>query len=83
MDASLGIFARSDKLTSHAKATLYHSTIFNDCPIGAYTFGSCTLEILGVHIQYAHEQHEEGRAIINATPCKTRRCPLWRYEKHL
>jgi hypothetical protein len=76
-------FARSDKLTSHVKATHNYNTVFNQCPVAACTFGPCTLEFLGVHIQHAHYAVEEGRAVFNATPCKTRRCPLWRCGKHV
>ncbi|GAB7328577.1 hypothetical protein MBLNU13_g00526t2 [Cladosporium sp. NU13] len=59
------------------------STVFNNCPIATCTFGPCTLEVLGVHIHHAHEFLEEGRAVLNATTCKTRKCPLWRCGKHL
>jgi len=76
-------FTRSDKLTSHIKSTHNYSTIFNTCPVATCAFGPCTLEALGVHIQHAHETLEEGRAVLNASPCKTRRCPLWRCGKHL
>lgn len=76
-------FARSDKLTSHIKATHRYDTIFNQCPVAECSFGPCTLEVLGVHIKYAHRGLEEGRAILNATPCKARRCPLWRCGKHV
>lgn len=79
-------FARFDKLTSHIKMTHNYSTTFNNCPVAACAFGPCTLEDLGVHIHRAHKAHralEECRAVLNATPCKTRRCPLWRCGKHL
>lgn len=76
-------FTRSDKLTSHIKSTHNYSTIFNTCPVATCAFGPCTLEALGVHIQHAHETLDEGRAVLNATPCKTRKCPLWRCGKHL
>jgi hypothetical protein len=76
-------FARSDKLTSHVKATHNYNTVFTQCPVAACSFGPCTLEVLGVHIQHAHHAVEEGRAVLNATPCKTRRCPLWRCGKHV
>jgi hypothetical protein len=76
-------FARSDKLTSHIKTTHNLDTIFSHCPIKGCTFGPCTLEVLGIHIQRAHQPHEEGgRAILNATSCKTLRCPLWRCGNH-
>jgi uncharacterized C2H2 Zn-finger protein len=76
-------FARADKLTSHIKATHNYNTVFNQCPVVTCTYGPCTLEVLGVHIQHAHYGLEEGRAVFNATPCKTRRCPLWRCGKHI
>ncbi|GAB7328576.1 hypothetical protein MBLNU13_g00526t1 [Cladosporium sp. NU13] len=46
-------------------------SLFNNCPIATCTFGPCTLEVLGVHIHHAHEFLEEGRAVLNATTCKT------------
>lgn len=76
-------FARSDKLTSHIKATHSYSTIFNKCPATECNFGPCTLEVLGVHICRAHQNLDEGRAVLNATPCKTRKCPMWRCGKHV
>jgi hypothetical protein len=75
-------FARSDKLTSHVKATHNYSTIFNRCPVATCSFEPCTLEVLGVHIQHVHHALEEGRAVLNATPCKTRKCPLWQCGKY-
>jgi uncharacterized C2H2 Zn-finger protein len=78
-------FARSDKLTSHTKATHNLNTIFDQCPIQDCSFGSCTLEVLGVHIQRAHQYqgYEAGRAVLNVTSCKALRCPLWRCGKHV
>lgn len=37
---------------------------------------------LWVYIHRSHHALEECRAVLNATPCKTRRCPLWRCGKH-
>lgn len=76
-------FARSDKLTSHIKTVHKYDTVFNQCPVAECSFGPCPLEVLGVHIQYAHRNLEEGRAVLNATPCKARRCPMWRCGKHI
>jgi hypothetical protein len=76
-------FARSDKLTSHIKTTHNPDTIFSRCPIKGCTFGPCALEVLGVHVQRAHQDHEAGRAVLNATSCKALRCPKWRCGKHV
>jgi hypothetical protein len=76
-------FARSDKLTSHIKATHDYQTVFNRCPISMCTFTPSTLEVLGVHIQHVHRCLEAGRAVLNATPCKVRRCPMWSCGKYL
>jgi hypothetical protein len=32
---------------------------------------------------YAKEEVEEGRAFLNASSCKARKCPLWRCGKHV
>ena len=76
-------FTRSDKLTSHIKATHTYNTVFKNCPVATCSFGPCTLEVLGVHIQHTHHAPKEGHAVLNATPCKTRKCPLWRCGKHV
>lgn len=76
-------FARSDKLTSHIKAEHKSDTIFSICSISGCSFGPCTLEVLGVHIRHLHPDHEYGRAILNATSCKTLRCPLWQCGKNV
>jgi hypothetical protein len=75
-------FARPDKLTSHIKALHGQQTVFAKCPIADCNFGSCTLDVLGVHIQRLHPDDEYGRAVLNATSCKTLRCPLWHCGKH-
>lgn len=76
-------FTRSDKLTAHVKATHNRDTIFAACPIDGCNLGHCTLETLGVHIARAHKDCEAGRAILNASSCKVRKCPLWRCGKHV
>jgi hypothetical protein len=84
-------FARSDKLTAHIKATHTRDTVFAACPVTRCAFGRCTLETLGVHIARVHEKRgrryakevEEGRAFLNASSCKARKCPLWRCGKHV
>jgi hypothetical protein len=75
-------FARPDKLTSHIKALHGQQTVFAKCPIANCNFGSCTLNVLGVHIQRLHPDDEYGRAVLHATSCKAFRCPLWRCGKH-
>jgi hypothetical protein len=84
-------FTRSDKLTAHIKATHTRDTVFAACPVTGCAFGRCTLETLGVHIARVHERGprwyakevEEGRAFLNASSCKARKCPLWRCGKHV
>jgi hypothetical protein len=76
-------FARSDKLTSHIKNTHNLDTIFSHCPVKHCSYGPCTLEVLGVHIQHMHRTHKESRGVLNATSCKALRCPLWRCRKHV
>jgi uncharacterized C2H2 Zn-finger protein len=76
-------FARSDKLTSHIKTTHNLNTVFDQCPIQDCSFGPCALEALGAHIQRAHQHHEDGRAVLNATSCKALRCPIWRCGKYV
>jgi hypothetical protein len=84
-------FTRSDKLTAHIKATHTRDTIFAACPVIGCAFGRCSLEILGVHIARVHEKRgrryakevEEGRAFLNASSCKARKCPLWSCGKHV
>jgi hypothetical protein len=86
-------FTRSDKLTAHIKATHTRDTIFAACPVTGCAFGRCTLETLGVHITRVHDKRgvslryvkdvEEGRAFLNASSCKVRKCPLWRCGKHV
>jgi hypothetical protein len=72
-------FARPDKLPKSRQRT----SITNQCPVATCTYGPCILEVFGVHIQHAHHGLEEGRAVFNATPCKARRCPLWRCGKYI
>jgi hypothetical protein len=76
-------FARPDKLTSHIKAVHGCKTNFARCPADRCKFGPCALDVLGVHLQHQHPDHEHGRAILNATPCKTLKCPLWRCGKYV
>ena len=76
-------FTRSDKLTSHIKAVHTRDTVFTSCPVDRCDFGRCTLETLGVHIARAHKDWEAGRAVFNASPCKVRKCPLWRCGRHV
>jgi hypothetical protein len=76
-------FVRSDKLTAHIKATHDRDTIFAGCPINGCDFGRCTLETLGIHIKRSHTRCEEGCAVLNASTCKVRKCPLWQCGKHL
>jgi uncharacterized C2H2 Zn-finger protein len=76
-------FARSDKLTAHIKTVHNQDTIFSHCPIEGCSFGPCTLEALGVHIQRVHRNDESGRAVLNATSCRALRCPLWRCGKYV
>jgi hypothetical protein len=75
-------FVRSDKLTSHIKITHHQNTIFSQCPIEDCSFGQCTLETMGVHIQRVHPDESKGRAVLNATSCRTLRCPIWRCGKY-
>jgi hypothetical protein len=74
-------FTRPDKLTSHIKTVHNRDTVFTACPISDCNFGQRTLETLGVHIQRAHKNRQEGRAVLNASTCKVRKCPLWRCGK--
>jgi hypothetical protein len=84
-------FTRSDKLTAHIKAIHNRETVFTECPIKGCDFGKGTLETLGVHIARVHEtsgllrRHArdvgEARAVLNASSCKVRKCPLWRCGK--
>lgn len=74
-------FVRSDKLTSHIKATHKCDTLFTQCPVEGCVFGPSTLDELGVHISRFHGKHEQGCAVLNATSCKTSTCPLWRCRK--
>jgi hypothetical protein len=76
-------FARSDKLTAHIKATHTCNTIFTSCPANGCNFGASTLETLGVHLERAHKNCEEGRGVLNASTCRVRKCPLWRCGKHV
>lgn len=89
-------FTRADKLTSHIKANHRRDTIFASCPVTGCAFGRCDLETLGVHIARVHEkggtpltsklackQHEEGRAVFNASTCKVHKCPLWQCGRHV
>jgi hypothetical protein len=76
-------FTRSDKLTSHIKSTHAQDKVFTACPVNGCDFGESTLETLGVHIHRAHKDCEEGRAVLNATTCKVRECPLWRCRKNV
>lgn len=76
-------FSRSDKLTAHIKAMHTRDTVFTACPVGGCGFGPHDLETLGVHIERAHKSCKEGRAVLNASTCKVRKCPLWRCGKHV
>jgi hypothetical protein len=76
-------FTRSDKLTSHIKAVHTRDTVFAACPIINCNLGRCNLETLGVHIERKHKNWPEGRAVLNASTCKVRKCPLWRCGKSL
>ena len=76
-------FTRSDKLTAHIKACHTRDTIFTTCPGKRCSLRRSTLETLGVHIERAHTHDRGTRAVLNATPRKARKCPLWRCGKHI
>ncbi|KAM0722296.1 hypothetical protein Q7P37_001737 [Cladosporium fusiforme] len=76
-------FVRSDKLTSHIKANHNRDTIFNQCPIQGCEYGPATLEALGVHVLRTHALDDAARAVLNASPCKIYRCPIWNCKKHM
>lgn len=71
-------FIRSDKLTAHIKSMHTRDTIFTQCPFKDCKFVPSTLEYLGVHISRKHGKHEQSCGVLNATTCKTLKCPLWR-----
>ncbi|KAM0716494.1 hypothetical protein Q7P37_007939 [Cladosporium fusiforme] len=76
-------FVRPDKLTSHIKASHSRDTVFAQCPAQDCLYGPATLEVLGVHITRAHTSDEAARAVLNASPSKVYRCPIWSCRKNV
>lgn len=73
-------FPRSDKLVDHIRAMHAQNKAFCGCPVDGCSFGPHSLDVLGAHIERAHDHVQfyknEGRAIVNVTATDCRVCPL-------
>jgi hypothetical protein len=83
-------FQKSGGLTDHMKLSHGPDTIFS-CPISDCTFAPDVLDVVAVHVHWAHSDHpaepsgvtcfdlasERARGLINAASWMYFRCPVW------